>query len=91
MVVINGFDRSGHAPIMLPSYLFLSVIQLRQSLSHFTRNTLIEAAIYFQVIPTHQPTSVVGNITIDLIDYVPGIGNWSVIDFHSMSRSYVCM
>ena len=46
---------------MLPSYLFLRVTHLQQSLSSFMHNTLIEAAILIQVIPTYQPTSIVGN------------------------------
>ena len=36
---------------MLPSYLVLCAIHLRQSLSDFMPKTLIEAAILFRVIP----------------------------------------
>ena len=47
---------------MLPSYLFLLVTHLQRSLSHFTRNTLIEAAILNPGHSKYQPTSVVGNM-----------------------------
>ena len=64
---------------MLPSYLFLRVTHLQRTLSHFTRNTLIEAAILFRVIPKYQPTSVVGNIVILLCIIVEVIFEWLLI------------
>ena len=45
MVVINGLDRSRHAPICCLATYFFHVTYLQWSLSRFTRNTLIEVAI----------------------------------------------
>ena len=44
-VAINGFNRSGHASVCCLATYFYIVTHVQQSLSRFTRNTLIEVAI----------------------------------------------
>ena len=73
----------GTLPYAAYSHLFLCVTHLQRSLSCFTRNTLIEVAIYFWVIPTYQPTSVVGNTVLSAYY---GIDNHNVFKFYAYTH-----